>query len=376
MSRLARTVSRSTRAVRVVAQHLVGTRRVPRHAMLAAAQFSARSPSAPRTLAPVAARAFSDAATAMRDALAAVAEGTTLIEQQKVPEAIAAFERALSLQPDLVDALMKLGDTYSLLGETDKAKDMYRRVLAADKSNGQAVQRLGYLLLGHATQVAHVQEALDVFSAALGDGGSHEPENLYGRGMCYQKLGNGPAAAADFEAAAACIPGFAPPLYHLGETLLAMGEFARAKDALDRYLEHAPTYYGALGSLVKVPVDGIVAQGLFQRAHAHLFMENDDAALADLNEAIAKFGDAETPALAFHMRGQVHEKKKNWWKAIEDQTKALDKDADLAPAYLHRSRCYEAVHFTAEASDDKREWTARANELAKDYAMKGGASQQ
>ena len=58
------------------------------------------------------------------------------------PEAIAALQQALTLQPDLAIAHNNLGTAYKSLGQMDKAIAAYRRALDSDPSNVLALANL------------------------------------------------------------------------------------------------------------------------------------------------------------------------------------------------------------------------------------------
>lgn len=69
--------------------------------------------------------------------------GTTLYDQGAHPEAIAAFQEALKLEPQFADAWNNLGETYRDQGEMSEAVRCYREALRAEPRHPRANYNLG-----------------------------------------------------------------------------------------------------------------------------------------------------------------------------------------------------------------------------------------
>jgi len=80
--------------------------------------------------------------------------GTTLYDQGEHPQAIAAFQEALRLNPQLADAWNCLGETYRDQGDMEQAVRCYREALKVEATHARANYNLGesYCLSGQLTQ--------------------------------------------------------------------------------------------------------------------------------------------------------------------------------------------------------------------------------
>ena len=65
----------------------------------------------------------------------------------RIVESIACFEKAVSLDPKLVNAVEALGLSYMELNEQAQAKSCFERVIEIDPENGRSLYFLGNLLL-------------------------------------------------------------------------------------------------------------------------------------------------------------------------------------------------------------------------------------
>ena len=72
--------------------------------------------------------------------------GREALEQDRFNDAIAELSRAASLDPRLTQAHSLLAVAYERKGLPDRAKDSYKRALAADDDDPQALNNLGYSL--------------------------------------------------------------------------------------------------------------------------------------------------------------------------------------------------------------------------------------
>lgn len=74
-----------------------------------------------------------------------VGQGYNLLDQGRVSEAIAAFERILRQAPNNLDVLQGLGIAYRRAGRSAEALEIYQRILALDPDNQLALSTLGFL---------------------------------------------------------------------------------------------------------------------------------------------------------------------------------------------------------------------------------------
>ncbi len=72
--------------------------------------------------------------------------GDTLMDAQRFPEAIDAYEKALALNPKNVSVLVDQGTCYRGIGKFDKAVEQYRKAIKIDPSFPNAHLNLGVVL--------------------------------------------------------------------------------------------------------------------------------------------------------------------------------------------------------------------------------------
>lgn len=92
-----------------------------------------------------------------------VGRGQAMLNMNKPEEALAAFEEALSLQPDDAEALVKRGQAQEQLGRIDEALQSYDRAIAIDASLTVAYLCKGGLF----NRMDKHAEALDCYEKAL-----------------------------------------------------------------------------------------------------------------------------------------------------------------------------------------------------------------
>jgi tetratricopeptide (TPR) repeat protein len=116
-------------------------------------------------------------------------EGLDHEDEERPEQARAAYERALELAPDLVEAHLNLGRLLHEAGELDAAEQHYRAAQAADPRHTTASYNLGVVLqdLGRLHEAAAAYEATLATDPAFAD--AHY--NLAG---VYEALGDRPAA--------------------------------------------------------------------------------------------------------------------------------------------------------------------------------------
>jgi tetratricopeptide (TPR) repeat protein len=101
---------------------------------------------------------------------------------------------------------------------------------------------------------------------------------------------------------------------------------------------------------------------LAQRAHQYALLSDYDAAIADLNAALARLPDS---AALLTLRGQMYLALYEWDRALEDFNAALARDPAYSDAYFQRGLLYYSVLQTgqelrAEALADFRAYLAHA----------------
>lgn len=151
-----------------------------------------------------------DAMLAFREAFALaeahLEHGRVLLKRAKPDKAINDFSAAVSIDPELVEAYLLMGNAHDILGESDKAAQAWRSVVKLQPKHNEALYKLGRLLMDRSQS----KQALEYLRRASVD----VPEDK--------------TWVADV-------------FFQLGFAELQAGSKKTAADALTKYLTLAPT---------------------------------------------------------------------------------------------------------------------------------------
>ncbi len=138
----------------------------------------------------------------------------------KLPEAIAAYRRALEINPAMADAHCNLGALMQQQGDLEAAQNCYREALRLNGADAEAHCRLGSVmqLRGQWNEACAEYEE----SARLAP---ERAETYFHWGVCLAEQGNPLSAIACFQQALRLNPQFAEAAYHRGMARLALGEY-------------------------------------------------------------------------------------------------------------------------------------------------------
>lgn len=126
--------------------------------------------------------------------------GKLYLDREQTGEAVSAFERAIALKPDYLDAHRGLASAYDKLGQPDKALVVLEEVIRTRK-NPELLYEAGRLYYNQ----GRLEEAIARFEAALALRPAYA-NALYSLGLAYRKQGNTAAALEQFEAVLALNP--------------------------------------------------------------------------------------------------------------------------------------------------------------------------
>ncbi len=157
--------------------------------------------------------------------------GAIYLEQGRVDDAIARFERALEILPDHTSALYNLGRARFRLGRVDEAVALWQRVLAQEPNDARAHSdlSLAFLMAGGVDEaVAHARTAVQAEPRYA------EAQNNLGAALL--QTGELETAVRQFERAIELRPDLADAQFNLGTALLQLGRFdesiARSQQAI------------------------------------------------------------------------------------------------------------------------------------------------
>ena len=161
--------------------------------------------------------------------------GVLFMAQDKPAEAAEAFRRAITLQPDMVDAVINLGTAVLGMGRPEEAIALYRQAIATHPGNAMALGNMGKVL----QDLGRLDEALAAYHTAL----EHQPENAdvllnLGAALIERRLWD--EAVTVTRKAIALKPGIAMAYANLGVGLFGLGEFAASLEACRTAMAHEP----------------------------------------------------------------------------------------------------------------------------------------
>ncbi len=193
----------------------------------------------PRTAAPVA-EAVEGQAPMLTGAASDFARGNLLAAEGKTAEAIEAFQAALRLDPNHVEARVNLGVMYVRLGRPDEAVAEYRAALALDPGHAEANYNLGNALAGR----REFEEAIAAYQRAV----ERKPEYVEARinlGNLLRGVGRLDESIAQHRQALAYEPDNVAAMCNLAVGLATAGQVTEALEHVERAIELDPDDAGA-----------------------------------------------------------------------------------------------------------------------------------
>ena len=173
--------------------------------------------------------------------------GDSLEKSGKIEESIAAHERALEINPGLVQAHINLITLYGRTKRFDKAEQAYRHALAINPDLPDIHYNYGVLLAGQ----ERFKEAAQAFQSSLRFN-PYYAEAHYNYAVMIEREGRLDEAAAHYRKAIENKPGHRSAHFHLGRILVnqnklseAIGQFLQTLTPED---EDTPRFTYALGA--------------------------------------------------------------------------------------------------------------------------------
>ncbi len=235
--------------------------------------------------------------------------------------AIAAFEKALEIDPKLYQAWNGLGNALYDLGQNSEAKAAYEKALEIDREFYFAWNNLGKVLNG----LGHYSEAITAFETALEIDPKYHP-TWNGLGHTLNGLGRYSEAIAALEKALEIDPTFHQAWNNLGNVLGYLEHYSEAIAAYEKALEIDPKFHYAWNGL------GIALKDL----------DRYNEAIAAFDKALEFTGNQHW--IAWFNRGWAFFKSGRYIEAIQNWDEGLQKyllsnhDYDLASGHLHKEK--------------------------------------
>lgn len=228
-------------------------------------------------------------------------KGSNYFDKGKYNEAINVYKKALDLEPDNVDAFIKIGLSYRHLEEYDRAIDYYDRVLDIEPDNKTAINNIGYTL----ECKGQIEDAIEMYKKSL-----------------------------EFD------PNYDIPLVNLTNIYFDRKEYEQAikvfKDALK--------------------IDSLNTANWIDLGRGYRFLENYDKAIKAYTKAIKLESNSK---IAWNNLGWVWFCKEQYDKAIEAYTKSLEIDWLYDLPFSNLIKIYKKM--IEEDSKDSIMWKNLAN---------------
>jgi len=167
--------------------------------------------------------------------------GQMYTQQHRLEEAKTRFGDILARNPKSVSAATMIAMLLEMQGRTPDAEKQYEKVLAIDARAAVASNNLAWIYVASGRKL---DEALQLAQAAqqlLPD----EPNINDTLGWIYYRKNMAPQAVRYLETAAQKLPNGPVQQYHLGMAYVQLGDFAKARAALQRAFSLKPDFEGA-----------------------------------------------------------------------------------------------------------------------------------
>ncbi|MFH1982686.1 MAG: tetratricopeptide repeat protein [Pseudomonadota bacterium] len=170
--------------------------------------------------------------------------GLVYLRRAMLPDALAAFQKALSLKPDYGDALLNLSVTYMRMEQWDKAikhlKTLEADLLYSDYQNTQLNLGYAYYMKGdYANASIHYAKTIQYYEDGFRKDVTYVMA-LLGQARVALKTGKAGAALSLIDTALAEAPQAAELYFYKGAALEILGNSTAARNAYIKVIELAP----------------------------------------------------------------------------------------------------------------------------------------
>ncbi len=251
--------------------------------------------------------------------------GNALHELKRFEEALASYDRALTVRPDYAEALFNRGLTLQELKRFEEALASYDRALKVRPDYAEALSNRGNTL----HELQRFEEALASYDRALTVRPDYA-EALFNRGITLHELQRFEEALASYDRALKVRPDYAEALSNRGNTLHELKRFEEALASYDRALTVRPDY----------------AEALSNRGNILHELKRFEEALASYDRALALRPDY---AEALSNRGITLNELKRFEEALASYDRALALRPDFAESLYNRGNTLHDLQRFDEA---------------------------
>src|SRR6266849_223213 len=246
-------------------------------------------------------------------------EGDAHYDAGRYKEAVAAYSRAIELDPRDADIYFNRGSAYHDLKEYRQAITDYDRAITLNPTYAVI-----YCSRGNAYHdLKEYRKAIADFDRTI-ELDPNYAVAYHNQGNAYYALKEYQRAIANFDRAIKLDPRHADPYYSRGNAYYALKEYQRAIANFDR----------------AIALDSKYADSYYKRGLAYRNLKEYQKAITDFDRAIELDVNY---ASTFCSRGNAYRNLKEYRKAITDFDRAIKLDPNYAVAYYSRGKAYYAL---------------------------------
>lgn len=175
--------------------------------------------------------------------------GALYRKQGKITEALAAYQKALEIDPRSKEGHFGLGIVYASQQQYTDAEASYQKALAIDPRYEEAYTNLGAILMAQ----KKTADAIVAYRKALAINPSF-PDANYNLAIALSEQGNAQEAIAAYQRTISIVPGFIPARLNLGLLLHQAGNLDEAQDQFEAVLRLDPTNPAARSALQQMGI--------------------------------------------------------------------------------------------------------------------------
>lgn len=293
-------------------------------------------------------------------------EADMLMAIQNYHEAIDAYQQVIdgTNNIDVNDKMLlqvRIGQCYYLLGDMEKAQEILLIAADTDKSDALPYERLGNMYCQYGSKVEHKFEmnqyldiAIKYYQMAL----QREPQHSdahYGLGVCLQRREKYEDSIKAFTNVIQGDSKYYAAVYNRADCYFIIGKYKEAMKDYELFLDQ--NYRAYVDKLDengnKVDPESIYEEVLFKLGACSISLGDYPVAETYLKKVINYNARNQFKAQAHNKLGYCYFKKHRWWECVQENTKAIELDPELAEAYKDRSEAYKMLNQLKEAERDR-----------------------
>jgi len=269
---------------------------------------------------------------------------------QRMEQSFADLHRAIELDPNAPITYNQLGNTYSEVGQRQQAIAAYTQAIVLEPGYANAYYNRGNTY----ARLDQLENAIADYSRAIELNPAHA-KAYADRGLALRKLGRHIEALADLERAIQLDPAYSLAFSNRAQTYHALGQYAAAVRDFTQAVRldpaNADAYdgrglaYEELGRITEALADFAQAielnstrtQPRFNRGLLHQRLQHHEQAVADFTSVIEL---DPTDAQAYNMRGNAYRALERYDAALADFAQAIALDAAYPKPYFNRGLVY------------------------------------